>query len=83
MSTLIKFVIFDCPGCIKQIEMNIKPGTTKAQLAEKCAALPAVTASARQIFVTNCVVDGKYQSDKYVFSGDEKNVLFVEALAGG
>lgn len=83
MATTIKFVIFDRPDCARKIEMEIAPGTTKEELAKQCAERPEVTATSRQIFLTNCIVDGKYQSANYVFSGKEKKVSFMEPLAGG
>lgn len=83
MAATIKFIIFDCPDCARKIEMEIAPGTTKKELAEQCAQRPEVTATAKQIYVTNCIVDGKYQSDQYIFTGKERKVSFTEPLAGG
>ncbi len=83
MATKIKFIVFDCPDCARRIEMEIPSGTTKKELAELCAERPEVTASARQLFVANCIVDGKYKSTDYVFTGKEKRVSFIEPLAGG
>lgn len=83
MASIIKFVIFDCPHSARKIEMDIKAGITKKQLAEQCAQMPGVTATAKQIFVTNCIVDGKYRPETYVFTGNEREVLFLETVAGG
>lgn len=83
MATKIKFIVFDCPDCARKIEMEIPSGITKKELAELCAGRPEVTASARQLFVTNCIVDGKYKAADYVFTGKEKKVSFIESLVGG
>lgn len=83
MASTIKFVIFDCPHSARKIEMDIEAGITKKQLAEQCAQAPGVTATAKQIFVTNCIVDGLYRPETYVFTGKEKQVVFLETIAGG
>ena len=83
MSTTIKFIIFDCRDTAKQIQLDIKPGTTIPQLAEQCVEVPGVTATAKQIITKNCLVDGIYKPPSYVFSGEERQVVFVEMIAGG
>lgn len=83
MASTIKFVIFDCPRSARKIEMDIEAGITKKELAQQCAQFPGVTATAKQIFVTNCIVDGKYRPASYVFTGEEREVIFLETVAGG
>lgn len=83
MEAIIKLIVFDCHDSARQIKLEIEPGMTKKELAEKCAQAPGVTATAKQIFVTNCIVDGLYRPASYVFTGKEREVAFLEMLVGG